>query len=81
MVNIIKRLFILFLLITIIMFSFTVGAKEEQTRFSVDELSPESFLHRTGYFSGLQSIEKFVAVFVSLEGSWQKIADSGGEDP
>jgi hypothetical protein len=52
----------------------SVNAEENrQVYINADELSPESFLYTKGHFSRLNSIDKFVVVSVSMEGSADKI--------
>lgn len=60
--------------ITILVGSAVKAEEKEPIYIKADELSPELFLHGgKAYFGGLESLERFVAVSVSVEGSAEKI--------
>ncbi len=60
--------------ITIFVGSVVQADDKKPIYIKADELSPELFLHGgKAYFSGLESLEKFVAVSVSVEGSADNI--------
>ena len=60
--------------ITILVGSAVKAEEKEPIYIKADELSPELFLHGgKAYFGGLASLERFVAVSVSVEGSAENI--------
>ena len=60
--------------ITILVGTAVKAEQKEPIYIKADELSPELFLHGgKAYFGGLESLERFVAVSVSVEGSADKI--------
>ena len=73
--QIMKRFFIcLFIAIAILVGSAVKAEEKEPINIKADELSPELFLHGgKAYFGRLKSLERFVAVSVSVEGSAENI--------
>lgn len=69
--QILKRFFISLTMAIIILVGYAVKAEQKEPIYiESDELSPELFLHGgKAYFGGLGSLERFVAVSVSVEGS------------
>jgi hypothetical protein len=70
-----KQLLIcLFMTITILVGPAVKAEEKAPIYINEDELSPELFLHGgKAYFTGLKSLEKFVAVSVSVQGSAKNI--------